>query len=129
MKREFGDKKRLEAVFALALFYFVFLGTEYLYDNMMSYVTDARGVVLAESYILGASFLGFVLFPVLDRYISGKNRKMVCFFGTLAEMICVFFIRAQHTKDIFRCGKFLLRIVDIKALASYIMIIRLITIN
>lgn len=95
MKREFGDKKRLEAVFTLALFYFVFLGTEYLYDNMMSYVTDARGVVLAESYILGASFLGFVLFPVLDRYISGKNRKVVCFFGTLTEMICVFFIR-QH---------------------------------
>lgn len=80
MKREFGDKKRLEAVFMLALFYFAFLGTEYLYDDMMAYVTDARGVVLAESYILGASFLGFVLFPVLDRYISGKNRKEVCFF-------------------------------------------------
>ena len=92
MKREFGDKKRLEAVFMLALFYFAFLGMEYLYDDMMAYLTDARGVVLAESYILGAGFLGFVLFPVLDRYISGNNRKVVCFFGTLVEMICVFFI-------------------------------------
>ena len=62
MKREFGDKKRLEAVFMLALFYFVFLGMEYLYDNMMSYVTDARGVVLAESYILGQAFWALCCF-------------------------------------------------------------------
>ena len=47
----------------------------------------------------------------------------------LRFQICVLLIRAQHTEDIFRCGKFLLRIVDIKTLASHIMIIRLITIN
>ncbi|MBO4982040.1 MAG: hypothetical protein J6C84_09125 [Lachnospiraceae bacterium] len=53
------------AVLAVALFNFIFLGTEYLFDNMMAYLVDSEGVVLAQSYILGASVLGFVLFGVL----------------------------------------------------------------
>ena len=32
----------------LALFNFVFLGTEYLFDNMMMYVSDAKGVVISQ---------------------------------------------------------------------------------
>lgn len=35
------------AVIAIAFFNFIFLGSEYLFDNMMAYVTDAHGVVLA----------------------------------------------------------------------------------
>ena len=40
---------------SLAVFYFVFLGTEYLFDNRMALYTDPTGVVLAQSYILGVS--------------------------------------------------------------------------
>ena len=40
---------------SLAVFYFVFLGTEYLFDNRMALYTDPSGVVLAQSYILGVS--------------------------------------------------------------------------
>ena len=41
----------------------------------------------------------------------------------------IFLIRAKHTEDILRCGKFFLRIVNIKALAAYIVIVSLISIN
>ena len=48
---------------SLAFFYFVFLGTEYLFDNRMAVCTDPDVVVLAQSYILGVSVLGFCPIP------------------------------------------------------------------
>ena len=41
----------------------------------------------------------------------------------------ILLIRTKHTEDILRCGKLFLRIVDIKALAAYIVIVSLISIN
>lgn len=52
--------KKIYVTAMLTLFNFVFLGTEYLFDNMMNLV-DSDGVVLVQNYILGASVLGFVL--------------------------------------------------------------------
>ncbi len=54
-------------ILSIALFNFVFLGTEYMYDNMMMYVTDAGNVVTAQNYVLGISVIGFLLFPVVNR--------------------------------------------------------------
>ena len=56
--------KGLAAILAMALFNFIFLGAEYLFDNMMRYVVDSEGVVMAQSYILGASAVGFLLFSL-----------------------------------------------------------------
>ena len=52
---------------SLAFFYFVFLGTEYLFDNRMALCTDPAGVVLAQSYILGVSVLGFVAYSLIEK--------------------------------------------------------------
>ena len=52
-------KGTVKSILMLGIFYFVFLGAEYYFDNMMAFVTDADGVVLAQSYILGSSVLGF----------------------------------------------------------------------
>ena len=64
-------KKNIYVTVILALFNFVFLGTEYLFDNMMMNLVDSDRVVLAQNYILGASVLGFVLFSFINRYIKG----------------------------------------------------------
>ena len=40
-------------IIMLAVFFFAFLGTEYLFDNCMMYVTDASGVVRAQNQMLG----------------------------------------------------------------------------
>ena len=53
--------KKIYVTAILTLFNFVFLGTEYLFDNMMMNLVDSDGVVLVQNYILGASVLGFRL--------------------------------------------------------------------
>lgn len=55
---------------SLAFFYFVFLGTEYLFDNRMALCTDPAGVVLAQSYILGVSVLGFLAYSLIEKQKS-----------------------------------------------------------
>lgn len=64
------DKKVVMGILAIAVFNFVFLGNEYMYDNMMMYVIDAGGVVTAQNYILGVSVAGFLLFPVISCLIG-----------------------------------------------------------
>lgn len=56
---------------SLAFFYFVFLGTEYLFDNRMALCTDPAGVVMAQSYILGVSVLGFLAYSLIEKW---KNK-------------------------------------------------------
>ena len=70
---------RIYSIVVLALFLFVFLGMEYLFDNCMAMVTDASGVVVAQSYILAASVIGFVLFPVLYRRCNTYGSNCGCF--------------------------------------------------
>ena len=65
MKNTFWKRERIEIMIALALFNYVFLGAEYLFDNMMAFQTDSGGVVLAQSYVLGSSTVGFLLFGIL----------------------------------------------------------------
>lgn len=55
---------------SLAVFYFVFLGTEYLFDNRMALYTDPSGVVLAQSYILGVSVFGFLAYSLIEKWKS-----------------------------------------------------------
>lgn len=87
--------KKIMAILAVALFNYIFLGTEYLFDNMMAYVVDSEGVVLAQSYILGASVVGFVLFGVFHRLLPA-NMKHFCFLGgTCIAVICIFLVE-QH---------------------------------
>lgn len=85
----------LTSIILMALFNFLFLGTEYLFDNMMAYAVDSEGVVLAQSYILGASVLGFVIFPVVSRRMSSNTKRMLLFCGTVFGVICIFVIQ-QH---------------------------------
>lgn len=95
MKKEFSRPETIYTVATLSIFYFVFLGAEYLFDNMMAYVTDAKGVVLAQNYILGISVVGFVLFSMLDRLLKNFNQYIVMFVTALPAIICIFVIQ-QH---------------------------------
>ena len=86
----------LTLMLALAFFNFIFLGIEYQFDNMMALVTGPEQVVTAQGYILGASVLGFLLYPAAASCIKEKFWQIVVFAGALAGVICVFVIW-QHT--------------------------------
>lgn len=96
MKRRRPNGRTLALMLALAFFNFIFLGTEYQYDNMMALVSRPEQVVIAQGYVLGASVLGFLLYPVAAPYIKERFRQIVVFAGALAGVICVFVIW-QHT--------------------------------
>ena len=59
MKNTFWKRERIEIMIALALFNYVFLGAEYLFDNMMAFQTDSGGVALVPEssrlYVFGGS--------------------------------------------------------------------------
>ena len=67
MEKRKLDSSKISVIITLAIWNFVFLGTEYLFDNMMAYVADAEDVVIAQSRILGASVIGFFLYPLFRR--------------------------------------------------------------
>lgn len=95
MEERLVDLNRIRAALVLALFNFLFLGTEYLFDNMMAYVTDSKGVVLAQSYILGASVIGFLLFAPVKRFFTESIKQMVIFISSIISIVCIFLIQ-QH---------------------------------
>lgn len=95
MAKEAPWKNHIRSVILLALFYFLFLGSEYLFDNSIIYHTDSHGVVIAQSYILGISTLGFLFYPVF-KYLTVKKaaglRYLGIFFCFLVGTVCYFLI-------------------------------------
>lgn len=53
MEKRKLDSSKIRVIITFVIWNFVFLGTEYMFDNMMAYVTDAEGVVIAQSRIWG----------------------------------------------------------------------------
>ena len=92
MHENIKNTRVITLMVALALFNFIFLGTEYLFDNMMSLVTSPECVIAAQGYILGASVIGFVLYPWLSLKIPENMHAIAVFTGALAEIICIFVI-------------------------------------
>ena len=67
MNKDFFSKERFKYIIILALFNYIFLGTEYLFDNIVGDIKP-QSVVTAQSYILGASVLGFLFFAIIKKY-------------------------------------------------------------
>ena len=114
MAKEAPWKNRIPSIILLALFYFLFLGSEYLFDNIICYYTDSQGVVMAQSYILGVSAIGFLVYPAL-KYLTGKRSsyfRLLCILsGFLISIVCYFFINLHPSYTLTLsagCGLFLL---------------------
>ena len=84
---------------SLAVFYFVFLGTEYLFDNRMALYTDPSGVVLAQSYILGVSVFGFLAYSLIEKWKS-KSGNPTAFkaAGFFLPVPVILIHQARHLK-------------------------------
>ena len=62
------SKQKTNALLALALFAFVFLGAEFRFDINVGLLAGAERVVIAQGFILGASAIGFIGYaPLLAR--------------------------------------------------------------
>lgn len=83
MNKDFFSKESFKYIIILALFNYIFLGTEYLFDNIVGDIKP-QSVVTAQSYILGASVLGFLFFAIIKKYINKKLK-----YGLLSAFIVV----------------------------------------
>lgn len=66
----------IKVIMLMAIFTFIFLGIEYLFVDMISLLVSENTVVLSQNYVLGTSCLGFVLYPVYNRYFKGLSRRI-----------------------------------------------------
>ena len=66
----------IKVIMLMAIFTFIFLGIEYLFVDMISLLVSENTVVLSQNYVLGMSCLGFVLYPLYNRYFKGLSRRI-----------------------------------------------------
>ena len=59
----------LKAIALMSIFTFIFLGTEYLFVDMISLLVSENRVVLSQNYVLGMRCLGFILY-LLYRFLG-----------------------------------------------------------
>ena len=102
-----GEKKRqlIIAIAAFALFNFIFLCSEYLFDNVMMEVTSKQGVVNAQNVILGASVIGFILYSRLDDMLrEGRLYVFAFLFVLVVSGNFLVMIISQHFVWILSAG-------------------------
>ncbi len=98
------------AITGLAVFNFLFLGTEYFFDDRMAELVPAGRVVWAQSIILTVSVAGFLVYPILKRY-RGSRPEMVM--QIISGVICMLSIcmmtgnRSERSLLIWGCVFFL----------------------
>ena len=69
------SKPKINALLALALFAFVFLGAEFRFDVNVGLLAGAERVVIAQGFILGASVLGFIGYAPLLGLAQRKGQS------------------------------------------------------
>ena len=69
-------KNNIYIIMQMGLFTFLFLGTEYLYVDLLSLIVSQDATVLAQNYALGASGIGFLLYPIFHRLLNGRLKKI-----------------------------------------------------
>ena len=63
MNKDFFSKERFKYIIILALFNYIFLGTEYLFDNIVGDIKP-QSVVTAQSYIWVQVYWAFYFLPL-----------------------------------------------------------------
>ena len=77
------------AIMLMGIFTFLFLCTEYLFVNVVSASVSENRAVLLQNYALGVSAVGFVLYPLFNRFCKDKMRNVLTVLATFLSMLCV----------------------------------------
>ncbi len=87
----------LKAIALMSIFTF-FLGIEYLFVDMISLLVSENRVVLSQNYVLGMSCLGFILYPLYNRYFKGLSRKIcIVISTTIIGLITIIYLHPTYS--------------------------------
>lgn len=92
MQKNLLGWNHIRIIISLALFNFVFLGTEYLFDDRMACIVEAQEVVNAQNQVLGASVLGFLCFGLLSDTLSKSLKQPFLGIFSIVYGICMLVI-------------------------------------
>ncbi|MEE1244016.1 LuxR C-terminal-related transcriptional regulator [Frisingicoccus sp.] len=82
----------IRAMFMLGIFTFLFLGSEYLYVDMIAMTAGGNKTVIVQNYALGMSALGFFLYPLFHRFLGVLAQKIGMILMTLISAVCLVLI-------------------------------------
>lgn len=105
------NSKEIKICLLLALFNFCFLGTEYLFDDMMALVVDQRQVVNAQNIVLGASVLGFISFWWVNRRLPKDSSKILVLICLGICIGCEFVIQNHSSYGSILCAGLIVFII------------------
>lgn len=82
----------ISAIVMMGIFTFLFLCAEYLYVDIISFSVSEGKAVTAQNYALGISMVGFILYPVFNRFCKNTCRTILSILITASSVVCVFLI-------------------------------------
>lgn len=95
IKKGFTDQKSICAILLLGIFTFLFLGAEYQYVNMIGHTSGEEKTVLVQDYALGVSAVGFLFYPLFQRFFNQRIQTAGLFILALAVSVCNFLVQQQ----------------------------------
>lgn len=90
-------KNNIYIILLMGLFTFLFLGTEYLYVDLLSCIVSQDATVIAQNYALGASSIGFLLYPLLNRLIKSRFKNSPLLLTGLVSIIGIVLLGTEYT--------------------------------
>ena len=110
----------IKAVALMGLFTFVFLGTEYLFVNMISVTVQGNRSVAAQNYALGISAIGFLPYPLFCRLLKPTVRTIISVIVAMASIAFVFLICRHFSYGLtLGLGLFLFLLLGMLGSAAY----------
>lgn len=98
MNTKVNFKNNIYIIMQMGLFTFLFLGAEYLYVDVLSQIfTNDKTVVLAQNYALGASTIGFLLYPLIHRLLRNHSKKIGLLFVGIVSIIGLILMSSLFT--------------------------------
>ena len=103
------DRQSFQSLFALALFTFAFLGSEFFFDSRIGLLISAEGVVGAQAMILGASVVGFLAYAPISKLAGGRRAlRAVEAVGAIAALVTITVAESALAMQITGCIAFFL---------------------
>ena len=103
------DRQSFQSLFALALFTFAFLGSEFFFDSRIGLFISAEGVVGAQAMILGASVIGFLAYALMAKMAGGRRAlRATEAVGAIAALVTIAVAESALAMQIAGCIAFFL---------------------